>query len=223
MVKKPTIGTEEALKRFQEAIEERLKRVVTGRMDELHNERVKRLRSLIDERRYREVIEEGSQFLDDSVIACQVANCHHAMGNLDEALSTYLIALGNTTSDDVLRAMILNNIATWLDDRKLYSTALAVWQNALSLDPDNQLIYLNMMRRLLVQENDDDARRLAETLLDRLTELQKRDAGRFQKAAESTLRVLSKAEQMERFRSSTDPQTVTVREALLRLIANTAA
>jgi tetratricopeptide (TPR) repeat protein len=179
------------------------------------------LQALAKAKRYREVIEEGADSIDDPIVACQVAGCHHVLGNLDAALSTYLLALSNTGSDDELRSMILSNIGTWLDDRKLYSTALTLWRKAATLDLSNPLTYLNMMRRLLAQENDDDARELAETLLARLKELQKQDTDRFRKAAESTLRVLSKAEQMERFRSSTDPKTVAAREALLRLTAST--
>ena len=221
MTEKTSIETEEALKRFQEAIEERLKQVHTGRMGDLPDDRVRRFRTLIAAKRYREVIEEGTHFLDASAIACQVAACHHLTGNLDEALSTYLLALSYPSSDDAFRAMILNNIATWLDDRRLHSTALTVWRTAASIDPDNPLAHLNLMQRILAQEKDDEARELAEKLLARLHELRGKDPDKFQKAAESTIRVLSKADQMERFRSSTDPKTVEIREALLRLTANT--
>jgi len=195
-------------------MEERLSQVHSGWRVDRNDDIANHFRQLASDGRYEDIIKDGKNSTD-AFIRNIVGVAYHQLGNYDRALCEYFIAL-ILTENPVQHSLILNNLGLWLEDRKLYSTALDVWSLAAGFDPENVSPRLNSAQRQFLMKKPEDACRTLDDLAAMLAEI--KDPARKKIAIATTGSVLNKKDVYDDFRQSADPIISATRTRLVDLL-----
>lgn len=174
-----------------------------------------RFRDLIKEKKYEQVIEEGRNSLDDPVVRFRVGVAYHRLGSWSEAICEYLRTLSMVDPNTDAEAVVLNAIGQWLDDRTLYTEAIAVWESCIKIAPHLVLPYSNIAQRLFLLDKEDEACDILERL--HAAVMNVKESEEQAEICQSITRILTQKEQLKGLRESINHRTVSIREKLLEL------
>lgn len=207
----PEDRAKQTLFRIREQLSERLKQVETGYLSERQDDVVNRFRALAEKHDYETIISEGQDYPDDAAVLLYMGMAHHFLGQFAEAHSSYWESLYRR-SDLKEASIVFVCLGSLLEDQMRYPEAVNLWRIASKCSPENHMPYLNLMqhfcRRGMMQEVCTEGRKLL-AAIEGIAEPDRRAH-----INEVVRSILDKKEQLEAFRSSSDPEVVSCREDL---------
>lgn len=207
--------TRRALLRVRGKISEKLKQVETGYLKERQDTVVNRFRALADRHDYETIIAEGQGYPDDPAVLLYVGMAHHFLGHFAEAQASYWESLYRRSNLKEV-SIVLVCLGSLLEDEMRYEEAVNLWRIASHCDPANHMPYLNLMQRFCrneqVEKVCDEGKKLL-TVLEHISDPEQRT--RINTIVRS---ILEKKEQLEPFRTSSDPQVAACRKSLFQAV-----
>jgi|GEM_PF-2297978 len=207
--------TRQALLRVRERISERLKQVETGYLKRRQDGVVNRFRALADKHDYETIIAEGQDYPDDPAVLLYVGMAHHFLGHFSQAHTSYWESLYKR-ADLKEVSIVLVCLGSLLEDEMRYDEAVNLWRTASHCDPENHMPYLNLMQRFCRTGEMESVCEEAEKLVSILENIS--DPERRAHVNAVVYSILKKKEQLEPFRTSSDPGVVACRKSLFRQV-----
>ena len=213
----PEDRAKQALFRVREKLSERLKQIETGYLSERQDDVVNRFRALAEKHDYETIIAEGENHPEDAAVLLYVGMAHHFLGQFAAAHSSYWESLYRR-SDLKEASIVFVCLGSLLEDQMRYPEAVNLWRIASKCNPENHMPYLNLMQNFCRRGEMDEVCAEGRKLLAALNKIS--DPTKRARINEVVRSILSKKEQLEAFRSSSDPRVVSCREELLLVVDN---
>jgi hypothetical protein len=211
----PDGSAKRSMLRVRGKLSDRLKQVETGYLGKRQDDTVNRFRELAREHDYETIIAEGAEYPDDPAVLLYVGMAHHFLGHFRDAQSFYWESLYRRSN---LRecSLVLVSLGSLLEDQRRYEEAVNVWRIASQCDPGNHMPYLNLMQYFCRMGAMERVCEEGERLLAALTQIDSEERRR--QVGDSVRSILTKKEQLEEFRRSSDSSVRACRERLFRAL-----